>query len=103
MSIHSPAIAAAVAWLEGASFVGHLCSAEPHSLNDVARVSLGAGLVTKEGGEFTCSKPGWVECLAFNVNGTLVVTRPGYCPLFIRAGQHAKVGALTLDPDVERQ
>lgn len=95
---------AAIAMIaDGKSFPCHICDHEPGSVAELGECSLGNGMVDAEGAEFRADRDGWIECLAIEFDRELVITKPTYLPLFIRAGQRAKVGQLTLDPTQTRQ
>lgn len=95
---------AAIAMLaEGKSFPCHICDHEPDGMADLDACSMGRAMVDAEGAEFRAERGGWIECLAIEFDRELVITKPSYLPIYIRTGQRAKVGKLTLDPKLTRQ
>jgi hypothetical protein len=93
-SIADPNVYLLIRLLSGARFVAHMCFERPKDRRDIARVSLGPGVVTAEGGRFRITRSGWIDCIAYIVEGRLVVTYPsvrGYA----REGEKAKIGPIT--------
>lgn len=100
----SPALQLAVHLIaQGEAICAYLCDHVPLTVEDMKEHALGVGWVDVNGGEIKLHRKGWIECVGYDVGGSLVVTKPNYCPQFGRAGQRARVGTLTMDAGVERQ
>jgi hypothetical protein len=85
----------AIHLLSGHRVIAHLCSRRPLDRHDIALCSLGPGLVTASGGTFNCTKDGRVECIAYVINGRMVVSFPEKFDLYAQGGMKAVIGPIT--------
>lgn len=96
----SPAIKMAVRLLAmNETLSGALCHSIPKSVEDIDRVRLGEGRVGARGGEFVCTRAGTALCIAYDVDGQLLITRPSGLPMPVSNGQRAIVGPLVFGLD----
>lgn len=96
----SPALELAVAMIaEGHTIPAYLCKGTPVSVSDIGRVRLGVGMLGGDGGIIAVDKPGLASCIAYDVRGQLVLTRPLGLPAMVHASQHCRVGPLTFGKD----
>lgn len=85
----------AVALMEGATVVAHICFKEPKKAEQVPQMSLGAGTFTRDGGSFDVKLPGRAVCLAVVWEGKVVRSYPDKLPMDVVVGP-AKCGPLSL-------
>jgi hypothetical protein len=85
--------------MNGNTVLARLCEREPMHADELDSITLGLGVYGSEGGHFTLTRRGWIECLVVIWGEELVISRPSYLPLFGQEGQHAKCGPLKLETE----
>lgn len=96
----SPALELAVSLLaEGHTIPAHLCDRWPKDVADIARCSIGTGLIDGNGGTIHVHSPGDAVCLAYDVRGQLVTSTTTGMPCRVTNGAQCRVGPLAFGKD----